>query len=140
MSTQEFQVKSTSLIEDLQHWMKTQKGLDDKVFAFMKLVDANSESPLISAIDAMSNSYTDLTARLVRDKCGWLDWFQFECEFGASPKEAVVEDVRIEVDSLEKLAWVIEKTQADSAEFRPENEFEAANDNEIDASDLRKAA
>ena len=74
------------------------------------------ESPRWETVYGLLDAYTTLIADRIRpDHLGadqvteWLDWWAFECDFGAKPKQAgIVGQEMREIRTLEDLLWIIE--------------------------------
>ena len=66
------------------------------------------ESPIRDAFWRVCESAISACSSLIGDEFGYLAWYAYECDFGASPNKAGCPGNLKMIDSLDKLRWVIE--------------------------------
>ena len=100
----------------LQAWEAHVKAISAVYEADRLACGAEIDSPRWSAVYGLLDAYATLIADQIQpDHLGidqiteWLDWWAFECDFGAKPKQAglVGQEMR-EIRTLEDLLWIIE--------------------------------
>ena len=106
----------TEKLAALQAWEAHVKAIQAVYEADRLACGALIESPRWEAVYGLLDAYMALIADQIRpDHLGadqvteWLDWWAFECDFGATPKQAGLagQEMR-EIRTLEDLLWIIE--------------------------------
>ena len=101
-------MKQNEIIQRLKVWQERSKELDAQWEAFAAVTGAHIEGPLANAIYRLGGEYTKAVAELVGDQGEWLDYFQYECEFGAKPKWVHSSDgVQVMLKDVRALAKVL---------------------------------
>ena len=91
----------------LNVWLETYHELDMQYESLRKLVGGNAESPLFNATYRAFERYTDMLAKLVGDRDGWLCWFLYENDCGEKGHEATINGKTINVRCVKDLERVI---------------------------------
>lgn len=100
----------------LQAWEAHVKAISAVYEADRLACGAEIDSPRWSAVYGLLDAYATLVADQIRpDHLGadqvteCLDWWVFECDFGAKPKQTwIIGQEMREIRTLEDLLWIIE--------------------------------
>lgn len=100
------------IIKHLRQWEKLYFDLDRQRQALVDCLGIDLlESPLMNAIDALWNAYSDEVSEKVGDikeqgRYVWLDWYETECDMGREPQQAKRNEWKRmrKIGSIEKLA------------------------------------
>lgn len=97
-------------LEILTKW---QEKVTNVIYSMDDLVDLLKcpDAPLYEHVMKLLDAYTILVSQKVGDQYDWLGYYLCDCNLGNSPMEVLIDDERIILDSLEKLAYIIEKTK-----------------------------
>ena len=100
----------------LQAWEAHVKAISAVYEADRLACGALIESPRWEAVYGLLEAHTMMVAQAIapddataENVAEWLDWWAFECDFGATPKRAGLtgQEMR-EIRTLEDLLWIIE--------------------------------
>ena len=58
---------------------------------------------LINISDGYFDTIVTLTEKLMSDDSEWLSWWMFECDYGKSDPVIWIDDVKYQIDSIDKL-------------------------------------
>lgn len=96
------------ILKHLKEWERLQKALDAQLDLLYDLTGTQPESPLLNAIYGVAEGHTKAVAQIVGDGSDWLDWWKWECEYGARVMQAANLDQKLrKIDTLSKLAGLI---------------------------------
>ena len=100
----------------LQAWHDAGRELHARVDQLSGIAGHVSDSPLGNAIWTVWNAYSEQLAHRIGDTGDWLAWWEDQTHMGAKPGEVHIRcrgrSVRIQVDSLARLAAIIVETRA----------------------------
>ena len=77
-------------LEKLDKWLKCFKSIEAAYGDLRKSLGAAPESPVVTALYAGFQGYTESLAELIGDKGGWLDWFIWENGAGSKKMSAQI--------------------------------------------------
>lgn len=80
-------LSSAETLSLLQAWAAQQAALKEQTDLLERLTGAGPDSPLLTPVFEIWDAYTRLVAEKVGDTQNWLEYFEFDCEMGARPKE-----------------------------------------------------
>ena len=97
------------IIARLTEWAGHQARVSAAYRAFADLTGAAPESAFMGPMFALCEAYTKAIGEIVGDDVAyWLDWYEYECDMGKSPKDVGFPDGRqITVATLADLAKLI---------------------------------
>jgi len=101
-----------STVKRLELWKRKYIEFTEVYDAFNKLTGAMPDCELMAPIFAIWEAYTESVSELVGDNYEWLKWYEYECDMGKEPKEALLSNNQwIEVKTIEDLAILIARTK-----------------------------
>lgn len=71
----------------VEQWQATAKEMSKQFDALSNVLGGDPGSPLQTAVWGMFSEYTKALAALVGDEEEWLEWYAWECDFGAKPQK-----------------------------------------------------
>jgi hypothetical protein len=96
-------------IKAIEDWRDRWLDLDNQFDLLSSLVDGVTGKLHDAAWNGLSG-YTEVLAIALNVDQTWLDWFAFDCEFGAKPLGASIGDEDMQdIDSVEKFVDFIER-------------------------------
>jgi hypothetical protein len=99
---------NTEKLKLLELWKYRMLSMDIQTDTLISWMMVSPESPLITAVSRMMESYTMTTALLVGDDSEWLTWYWLECDLGRKPKQAGNGDNMRMIESINDLAELID--------------------------------
>jgi hypothetical protein len=92
----------------LQCWEAAVQPCNETAELLLDLFDGQYDSPMFKPYQHLIEEYTKLVAKVIGDECEWLQYYQYDCNWGAKPMEVTMSDAeKIMLDSLPKLAKII---------------------------------
>ena len=91
-------------------WMESVQAANAQLILLIDMTgDLNYDAPLPRAIEALIDGYTAALSQIIGDECGWLEYFRYNCTFGANPMGVTPEKgaAEIHINSPEAIARVI---------------------------------
>lgn len=106
-------MNSDEKLQLLQEWDAYTSKLMVQLEAFQNLTGAMPDCELLAPIYDLKEAYTREISRRLEDGAEWLQYFEYDCERGKSPKEVTWtasngDPVSVTVCSLETLLQVLE--------------------------------
>lgn len=98
------------LIEALTRWELAMRQAREHELRVLDPLELYPESPLHQIVWTLAGEITRLTAELVGDDAGWLDWYVSENGLGDLRQSAGPAGQERPIGTLEDLAWVIRAT------------------------------
>ena len=95
------------IILRLEYWQGRVEKLEMQLEAFRAMTGATVESDFAASIYSVMDAYTVAVSELIGDEDEWLNWYQYECDMGRSPKSFSRNKKKITVRTLNQLARVI---------------------------------
>lgn len=94
-------------IEAISHWQELVQALECRLDALYELVGGYYGSPLGDGAGKVIDAYTSLQSRELGDDQEWLNYWQFECEWGKRPRKVEIDGKERTIASVQDLAEVI---------------------------------
>ena len=92
----------------LQCWERAVRPCYESANRMIDLFDGQYDCPALQPFQNLIEEYTKLVGKQVNDQCGFLEYYQYECDWGNKPLEVTMTDgEKILLDSLPKLAKII---------------------------------
>lgn len=106
-------LSSAEALSLLKAWAAQHAALKEQTDLLERLTGAGPDSPLLTPVFEIWDSYTKLVSEKVGDTSDWLEYFAFDCAMGARPKEVSWPApegkgrVTVSLDSVEALLQVL---------------------------------
>ena len=96
------------IIFRLESWAKLGRELESVCDTFTDLFGSYPDCKMLTPVFSIWEAYTSAVSEAVGDTDAWLDWYQYECQMGATPRIVEFPDgMTVNVASLRDLAHVI---------------------------------
>ena len=95
------------ILESLKNRLK---NYEDARVRVCKLFGGEGE--FTNATDWLIDELIDNTAKLIEDPSGWLNWFIYDCRWGESPMECVIDGEEFKPKTIHEFVEVLEKVNA----------------------------
>lgn len=84
-------------------------NLDEHYAALTKTLGYDTESPMITTVERCFSAAVEMTAKLIGDTSGWIDWYIWDNDMGERGMEAGYDNELHPVTSVGQLVELIEK-------------------------------
>ncbi len=76
------------ITDAVQEWARLVQPLEEAMDKLRDSIGLNPESPLITSIGRLRDQFTNRIGDAIGDTNDWLNWWQYETQFGKKPMEA----------------------------------------------------
>lgn len=92
----------------LQCWEAAVQPCNETAELLIDLFNGQYDSRMFKPYQNLIEEYTKLVSKVIGDECEWLDYYQYDCNWGKKPLEVTMTNgEKILLDSLPNLATII---------------------------------